>query len=101
MMLVLGDERRMRQKAELAQPIVERDDDDALSGQACAVVKGIRAVVGDEAAAMDEHHDGGPSTVTRRSRPDIQGQTVLVGREKRTVRSQLRTGRAERRRVAR
>ena len=46
----------MREKAERVEAMVERDDDDALRGEAAAVVARLRSRADDEAAAVDPDH---------------------------------------------
>ena len=51
---------RMREEAEDAEAVVERDDDDALAGEGLAVVPRLGAGAGLEAAAVDPHHHRQP-----------------------------------------
>ena len=70
-------QRRMRQKAERTETVVERDDDDiAPVDEPARVVHAAVAV--DERTAMDPNHHR-PKLFRRRWSPDVEGQAVLVG----------------------
>ena len=83
------------QEAERAEPVVERDDDDAVPDQPGGVV--VVAFPDQELAAVHPHHDGQPL-----ARPDaggrehVQVQAVLRGARHTEGRGRLRAVRAER-----
>ena len=89
----------MREEAERAEAVVDRDDHHAIRRELGAVV--VAGAVLLEAAAVDPHQDGAPAkAATRRGRVDVEVQAVLAelaGRRERARR--LRAARPERRRV--
>ena len=89
----LGAERRMRQEAEGAEAIIERDQHDAGACESGAVVDRRPAgSVGQRSTVNPDHHR---AAVTRRGgrRPDVEGQAVFTRRlEGAAVRSGHRIG---------
>src|SRR5262245_15536552 len=70
----------MREEAERAEPIIQRDDDGAFASEAVAGVTRLGARASGEAAAVQPNHDG-PAIVGRRGRrPNVQVEAVLAGR---------------------
>ena len=69
----------MREEAEDAEPVAHRDDDDAALRHALAVVARLRAIAGDEAAAVvvDEHRQTRARPRVGR-RPDVEIEAVLA-----------------------
>jgi hypothetical protein len=70
----------MRQKAECAEPIVDRDDDRALLREPRTVVSFFAAESGEETAAVDPHEYGtrdAGSGKRERTRPDIEIEAIL------------------------
>jgi hypothetical protein len=95
----LARELRVREEAESAEAIVQRDDDGAFLRQTLAVVTGLRARAAREAAAIDPDHDG--SAIVRRigRRPNVQIKAIFSGRRwcraARPTRAALHAARAE------
>jgi hypothetical protein len=77
---LLRGERRVREEAQMAQPVVEADEHDAPARECAAVVhRGRRAAV-DEAAAVDPHHHGQARIGARGGRtPHVQIEAVFRG----------------------
>ena len=94
-----GGQRRVREEAERAEPVVDRDDHRAVRRELGAVV--VAGAVLLEAAAVDPHQDRAPAkAATRRGRVDVEVQAVLAERAGRRERARrLRAARPERRRV--
>src|SRR2546430_1601823 len=73
----------MREKAEGAEPIVQRDDDRALLGESSTIVALFTAEAGEESAAVDPDQYGGSGTRVagrrkrERARPDVEVETIL------------------------
>ena len=91
----------MRQEAERAEPVVDRDDDCAVRGKLGAVV--VAAGVLGETATVDphEHRPAAFVTAVQRRRVHIQVQAVLTDRAGRRERArELRATRPELRGVA-
>jgi hypothetical protein len=96
----MGGERRVREEAERAEPVVDRDDDRAGRRELGAVV--VAAAVLDQAAAVDPHQHRPVTATARRRRVDVQVQAVfadLPRREERVAGQCLRAARPELRRV--
>ena len=68
-------ERRVGQEAERAQPVVDRDDDDARRRELRGVV--VAAGILGEAAAVDPHEHRPPGVATHRRRGDVEVEAVL------------------------
>lgn len=75
---VLALERRVREEAEVAEAIVDRDHHEALARERRAVVHRRRAVADAEAAAVDPHQDRRVRPGTGRG-PDVEVEAVLAG----------------------
>ena len=86
-----GFQRPVAEEAERTEAIVERDGDDAPSGEGFARDP---ARAGAKSAAVDPDHHR-PLAVINARRPDVQGQAVFAGAGKPPLTSlRLRTGRA-------
>jgi len=70
-------QRRQREEAEHAETVVHGDRDDALAGQAGAVIALLRAVAGHEAAAVEVHQHRQLAADVR-GLPDVEIETVLT-----------------------
>ena len=70
---------RVREKAEDSDPVVGPDHDDAVRGELGAVIERIGVRAADEAAAVEEHHDGPVRARCMTRCPDTQSQTVFAG----------------------
>ena len=71
---------RMRQESKRIEPMIERDDDDALCRQIGPVIAGLGARTDDKAAAVDPHHDRHWRCGFQRRRPDVEVQAILARR---------------------
>ena len=76
----LARELRVRKEPEDAQPVVDRDDDDALARERVAIVPRLAAGARLEPAAVDPHHHRQPIARRRRRGPDVQIEAVLARR---------------------
>ena len=65
----------MREEAERAEPVVDRDDDDAVRRELGAVV--VEGAVLGEPAAVDPHEHRPPRVVAQRRGGDVQVQAIL------------------------
>ena len=75
--IIVGAQRRMREKAQRTKPVIESDDDDvAPGGQPSRVVDIATAV--DEPPAVNPHHHRKRLTGRRIRGPHVQGQAVLA-----------------------
>ncbi len=72
----LGAELRMRQVAEYAEPIVDRNHDDASRSQPCAVIERLAARARREGPAVDPDEHRRLACVSRS--PDVERQAVLA-----------------------
>jgi hypothetical protein len=70
-------ERGVREEAERAEPVVERDDDGALLRQPAAVVPLLAPEAGEESAAVDPHHHRPQVVAAERRRPHVEVEAVL------------------------
>src|SRR5206468_604943 len=90
----------MGEKAELAESVVDRDDNDRLRHQLGGVV--AVALPDDESSPMDPEHHGkemGPSRVRLDGSEDVQEEAILARARRSIGRGDLRAVRAERRGV--
>ena len=90
-------QRRVGQEPQHAEPVVDRDDHDAVGRQFGAVI--VAAGVFRQRAAMDPHQDRPPGVAARRRRVHVEVQAILAsgaGRQER-VRVRVRVLRAARR----
>ena len=92
-------QRGMRQEAEGAEPVVDRDDYDAVRRELGAVV--VAGGVLREAAAVDPHEHGAGRLLAQRRRGDVEVQAVLVDRARREERSSPAAGSSARTRSRR
>src|SRR3954469_5121997 len=68
----------MREEAEDAEPMTDRDDDNAALRHALAIVAWLGAIAGNEAATVDVEEDGQLSRAARLGHPDVEVQTILA-----------------------
>ncbi len=60
-----------------AEPVVDGDQDDAVTGEGGTVVHGGPCRAGDESSAVDEHHHG-QAALRGGGRPHVDGEVVLA-----------------------
>src|SRR5678816_4602584 len=68
----------MCEKAEDAQAVCDADEDDALLGEACAVVRGDTRHTADKTPAVDPYHHRQFVARSLRRSPHIQIQAILL-----------------------
>src|SRR3546814_12413334 len=73
-----GAQRRMRQKSQQPEPIIDRDDDNAPLRKLRAVVHRFRTAAPDQRAAVDPDHDRQLARID--GRPDVERQAILARR---------------------
>ncbi len=79
--LLLGRQGRVGKEAEVAEPVIEAHQYDAIACKGTAVVLRRRAAAVDETATVDPHHDRQVLRSGLRRLPDIQIQAILCRRD--------------------
>src|SRR6185503_7185293 len=69
---------RVREETESREPVVDRDEDDALLRERRSVVPGPRGGPVAQTAAVDPEHDRKPPARCIRRRPHVEKQAVLA-----------------------